>query len=68
MRVNNETFYAISMRKALEHKRFFDRKEPSQETIAKYTALAKKSFADQADIENSDELSFDDFLTHYYNQ
>ena len=68
MRVNNETFYAMSMRKALEHKRFFDRKEPSEETIAKYTALAKKSFADQADIENSDELSFDDFLTHYYNQ
>ena len=68
MRVNNETFYAMSMRKALEHKRFFDSKEPSEETIAKYTALAEKSFADQASIEDKDDLSFDDFLTHYYNQ
>ncbi len=68
MRANNETFYAMSMRKALEHKRFFDSKEPSKETIAKYTALAEKSFSDQASIEDKDDLSFDDFLTDYYNQ
>ena len=68
MRANNETFYAMSMRKALEHKRFFDSKEPSKETIAKYTALAEKSFSDQASIEDKDDLSFDDFLADYYNQ
>ena len=68
MRANNETFYAMSMRKALDHKRFFDSKEPSEETIAKYTALAEKSFADKASIEDKDDLSFDDFLTRYYNQ
>jgi glutamate--cysteine ligase len=66
MRANNETYYAMAMRKAAEHRDYFQANPPSVETTAKYKNLAEVSLQRQAEIEASDTLSFDDFLADYY--
>lgn len=62
---NNESYYGMAMRKACEQRDHFLERPPSAETIAKYQKLAQQSIQQQADIETSDELSFDEFLAHY---
>ena len=62
---NNETYYAMAMRKAHEQREYFLKQPPSDETIAKYEHLASHSIQRQAEIEASDELSFDEFLARY---
>ena len=66
MRANGETYYAMAMRKATEHRDYFQAKPPSAETTAKYRQLAEESLRRQTEIEASDTLSFDDFLAGYY--
>jgi glutamate--cysteine ligase len=66
MSANNETYYAMAMRKAAEHRDYFQANPPGVETTAKYKELAEVSLRRQAEIEVSDTLSFDDFLADYY--
>ena len=66
MRANNETYYAMAMRKASEHRDYFQANPPCSETTEKYQKMAEMSFQNQAEIEASDTLSFDDFLADYY--
>ena len=66
MRANNETYYAMAMRKAAEHRDYFQASPPGVETTAKYKELSEVSLQHQAEIEASDTLSFDDFLADYY--
>ena len=66
MRANGETYYAMAMRKATEHRDYFQAKPPSAKTTAKYKQLAEESLRRQTEIEASDTLSFDDFLAGYY--
>lgn len=66
MRENDETYYGMAMRKACEHRDYFQANPPSVETMHKYKELAEKSLQKQADIEAHDSLSFDDFLADYY--
>jgi len=66
MRANNETYYAMAMRKASEHRDYFQANPPCTETTTKYQKMAEVSFRHQAEIEASDTLSFDDFLADYY--
>jgi len=54
------------MRKACEHRDYFQANPPSVETMHKYKELAEKSLRKQADIEANDSLSFDEFLADYY--
>jgi glutamate--cysteine ligase len=56
----------MAMRKAAEHRDYFQANPPSVETTAKYKNLAEVSLQRQAEIEASDTLSFDDFLADYY--
>ena len=62
---NNETYYSMAMRKACEQRDYFRERPPSDETIAKYRQLAQQSIQRQAEIEASDNLSFDEFLANY---
>jgi glutamate--cysteine ligase len=62
---NNETYYAMAMRKACEQREHYLERPPSKETIEKYEQLATISIQQQAEIEASDELSFDEFLARY---
>jgi glutamate--cysteine ligase len=66
MRENDETYYGMAMRKACEHRDYFQANPPSVETMHKYKELAEKSLQKQADIEAQDSLSFDEFLADYY--
>ena len=66
MRENDETYYAMAMRKACEHRDYFQANPPNVDTMHKYKDLAEKSLQKQADIEAHDRLSFDDFLADYY--
>ncbi|CAI8316595.1 MAG: Glutamate--cysteine ligase [Porticoccaceae bacterium UBA1117] len=66
MHENDETYYAMAMRKACEHRDYFQANPPHVDTMHKYKDLAEKSLQKQADIEAHDRLSFDDFLADYY--
>jgi glutamate--cysteine ligase len=66
MRSNNETYYAMAMRKACEHRDYFHANPPDASTMNKYQDLATQSLQKQADIEAHDSLSFDEFLADYY--
>ena len=66
MRSNNETYYAMAMRKACEHRDYFHANPPDVDTMDKYQDLATQSLQKQADIEAHDRLSFDEFLADYY--
>ena len=66
MRANDETYYAMAMRKASEHRDYFQANPPNAETTSKYKQLADVSLKRQTEIETSDTLSFDDFLADYY--
>ena len=62
---NNETYYAMAMRKACEQRDYFRNQSPSAETMAKYQQLAVESQQQQMAIEAGDHMSFDEFLANY---
>jgi glutamate--cysteine ligase len=62
---NNETYYAMAMRKACEQRDYFRNQSPSAETMAKYQRLAVESRQQQMAIEAGDHMSFDEFLANY---
>ena len=61
-----ETYYRMAMRKAKEHRDYFQQRPLSPEQTKKYQRLAEQSVVKQQQIEAADNLSFDDFLAHYY--
>ena len=68
MASRQETYYAMAMRKAGEHKKYFQTEKLSAEVLEKYQDLADRSHAKQAAIEAGDTASFDEFLSLYYRQ
>jgi glutamate--cysteine ligase len=66
MRSNNETYYAMAMRKACEHRDYFHANPPDAETMDKYQGLATQSLQKQSVIEAQDSLPFGEFLANYY--
>ena len=65
MTENNESYYSMAMRKASEQRDYFLARPPTDATLAKYQQLAEQSMQGQAEIEASDQLSFDEFLANY---
>lgn len=55
-------FFRFAMDKALEHERYFKSQPFTPELKDKYEALANKSIEDQAVIDASDTLPFDEYL------
>jgi len=66
MKSNNETYYAMAMRKACEHRAYFQASPPDDAAMKNYQTVATKSLEEQAAIEASDTLSFEEFLSTYY--
>jgi glutamate--cysteine ligase len=66
MKQQNETFYAMSMRKAREQREDFLARELDDSTHQKFIALAQQSFEQQRELENNESLSFDEYLSNYW--
>ena len=66
MQQNDETYFSMSMRKAQEQRRDFLARDLDHDTEMKYLDLAKQSHEQQADIEDNEKLSFDEFLANYW--
>jgi glutamate--cysteine ligase len=66
MQSNNETYFRMAMRKAQEHRRFFQSARPDQAVTAHYSDLAQQSHLQQAAQEDNDQISFDQFLSEYW--
>ena len=66
MQQQNETFYAMSMRKAREQREDFLARKLDHDTHQKFMALAQQSLQQQTDLEKSEQLSFDEFLANYW--
>ena len=66
MRENNETYFAMAMRKTLEQRDYFLDTPIDSTCLAKYRDLAEQSHHRQVAIETTDSLSFDEFLANYW--
>ena len=66
MQDNNETYYRMAMRKAQEHREFFLCQELEQTLCEHYRQLAATSHQQQTTQENNDRLSFERFLSDYW--
>ncbi len=60
-----ETYYSMAMRKTCEHRQYFNDRPLTDDSIAKYQQLARQSQQQQAELEASDSLSFEEFLNAY---
>jgi len=68
MRDRGEGFYHFAHRLSEIHRQFF-RNLPMSETRERFfTELATKSLEDQLAVEAADEISFEDYLEHYFAQ
>lgn len=69
MRENDTGFYHFAMEQARGHKNYFKSLAAlDKERLQIYTAEAAESIAKQKQIEESDEISFDEYLEKYYSE
>lgn len=61
-----QSFFDFAMEKALEHQAYFLEKAPTAAMDTKLQQLAKQSLIEQRNIEESDNISFAEFLANYY--
>lgn len=61
-----QSFFDFAMDQARKHQEYFLAQTPSPAMEAELQQLAKTSLAEQAQIEASDNLSFEKFLANYY--
>lgn len=61
-----QSFFDFAMEQARKHQDYFLNQTPSAKVTAELEALAEQSLAEQAEIEASDTMSFEDFLASYY--
>ncbi|HET7570478.1 MAG TPA: glutamate--cysteine ligase [Gammaproteobacteria bacterium] len=68
MRAHEEPFFAFALRMSKQHRQFFLDREVPPELLAHFRQAAEQSLAEQAKIEASDTLPFDEFLRQYFAQ
>jgi glutamate--cysteine ligase len=66
MRENNETYFALAMRRTLQQRDHFLSRPLDSKTQRKYRDIAEQSHRDQAAIEGADNQSFEAFLDDYW--
>ncbi len=65
---NEESFAAFALRKSMQHADYF-RKQPLQDDrLAWFGQISRQSIQEQQRIEAEDQISFDEFLQHYFSQ
>lgn len=68
MAARDESFFQYAMRLSREHRDFFASARLSDARREPFEAEVSRSFAAQRDMEASDELSFAEYLEHYFQQ
>ena len=68
LRARAEPFFEFAMRKATEHERTFKASGREDNVDPLFVALAETSLKDQRDIENSDDIDFEEYLRRYFAQ
>ena len=63
---HKEGFFHFAQRKSLSYLDYFKSRKLSAERQQFFEALSKKSLMQQLEIENSDSLSFDEYLQQYF--
>ena len=63
--LDGQDFLDIARELADSHKRYFSKVDLSKDLNEKMSILAKQSLADQTQLENSDTLSFAEYLDAY---
>ncbi|MGR8942403.1 MAG: glutamate--cysteine ligase, partial [Gammaproteobacteria bacterium] len=58
----------LALKTSLEHEQYFRRNRLDEDHRRQFMELAEQSVAKQKDIENKDQLPFDDFLQQYFAQ
>jgi len=65
---NEESFFEFAMNLAEETEQYFKNTQLDSKTSRKFKQLSEESHQAQKDIEASDSMNFDDFLTDYFNR
>ncbi|HET7587353.1 MAG TPA: glutamate--cysteine ligase [Gammaproteobacteria bacterium] len=68
MTANEEPFFSFALRMSKQHRDYFLKRDVAPELLAQFRRTAEQSLAEQAKIEASDSLSFDEFLRRYFAQ
>ncbi|MDH3692122.1 MAG: glutamate--cysteine ligase, partial [Gammaproteobacteria bacterium] len=68
LETRNISFFRFALEKAEQHERHFKGHLLPKEQRMEYESLAQSSLIQQAEIEHSDKLSFDQFLAEYFAQ
>jgi glutamate--cysteine ligase len=67
MEANDEGFYDYAQRMSKRHYRYYKNHALSKDKISFFEELAQQSLAKQKQIEESDSISFDEYLENYFN-
>ena len=68
MRDNNEEYFHFAKRMSLQHQDYFRQRKLPADTEQRFRQLAEQSREQQQQIEQSDTLSFSEFLQQFYAQ
>jgi glutamate--cysteine ligase len=69
MREQDSSFFEFAMNAARGHKEYFSQLEPlGSDRLAAYEAEALQSLERQAEIEQADQMGFDEYLVKYYSE
>jgi glutamate--cysteine ligase len=68
MQANQQEFGCFAANTSKLHKAYFNALPLDEETQQQFVAMAAASLNKQAELERTDTLSFDDFLSRYFNQ
>jgi glutamate--cysteine ligase len=66
MRERGESFFAFALRLSEEHARYFRNRPLSEARAAYFAEAAEASLAQQAEIEHTDDLLFEEYIERYY--
>ncbi|MCP5158772.1 MAG: glutamate--cysteine ligase [Gammaproteobacteria bacterium] len=68
MQASGENFFCCARRLSEQHRRYFESRPLTEEQIRFFAKTAEQSWREQKNIEMTDQLSFEEFLAHYFAQ
>jgi len=66
MRTTGETFFAFAKRMSLQHEKYFRSAVIAEDRLHQFQQLAKQSIVDQKAIEESDKISYEEYMANYF--
>jgi len=68
MQESGQSFYEFALQQAVQHGSRFRNEELPQDVRAHYEQLAAESLSKQADLEQQEQMDFDQYLAEFYAQ